>query len=391
MSRLSNFLIFFGIMIAVFGGIHYYLYSRLVVLPRISPPWSLYLKWTLLLLAMTPPAAFILIRTAEGSLGRISVAAGMLWMGLMFILFVHTLTFDSLRAGGWLAEKIGLLQPLDDARRLFFYRIGAASVGTLGILSGAWGMFKATGNLIVVTVDVPIKGLPIAFDGYTIVQLSDVHLGPTQGQAWMKKVVQVSNEIKPDLVAITGDLVDGSVDQLRQDVAPLADLKSKDGSYFVTGNHEYYFDAGAWIKHLPTLGIRVLSNERITLKRKRASLDLAGVGDQTGLSMPPYKGTNIAAALKGKAADRRSILLAHQPRVAEEASQHGVDLVLAGHTHGGQIWPFHYLVYLQQPYLKGLNNHKGTQVYVSQGTGTWGPPIRIGTVAELTKIVLRSA
>jgi predicted MPP superfamily phosphohydrolase len=218
-----------------------------------------------------------------------------------------------------------------------------------------------------------------------------MHLGPTYGKKWTQKVVDLSNSLKPDLVAITGDLIDGSVEQLREDVAPLAGLKSKDGTFFVTGNHEYYFDAASWIEHLQTLNMTVLVNQRVRVQRAGAALDIAGVGDQTGLRMPPGGGTDIPRALQGRDKSHPCVLLAHQPRVIEEAFRQGVDLVLAGHTHGGQIWPFNFLVYLQQPYVKGLHNHKGTQIYVSQGTGTWGPPIRLGTHAELTQIVLRSA
>ena len=391
MNRFIQFSIFFSIMVGVFTVVHFYLYRRLVVLPEVPQPWAQWLKWALITLASLPPLAFIFMRYTDSSLGRAAVVVAMAWMGLMFILLVHTLVFDGARLGHWLASKSGLVEAMDPDRRQFLMRLGASAVGGLGVASAGWGIYRALGSLKTVTVEAAIAGLPKAFDGFRIVQISDVHLGPTQGRAWMKEVVRRSNELKPDLVAITGDLVDGTVEQLRDDVAPLADLKSTHGTHFVTGNHEYYFDAGQWNQHLQSLGIRVLVNERLTLKRGKAALDIAGVGDPTGLRLPPGGGTDVAAAFKGKPAGRRSVLLAHQPRVAEEAHQAGADLVLAGHTHGGQIWPFHYLVYLQQPYLKGLNNHKGTQVYVSQGTGTWGPPLRIGTHAELTEIILRSA
>jgi predicted MPP superfamily phosphohydrolase len=189
------------------------------------------------------------------------------------------------------------------------------------------------------------------------------------------------------VVAITGDLVDGAVEHLREHVAPLANIKARHGVYFVTGNHEYYSGVDEWLQELGRMGIRVLHNERVSIGEGEDSFDLAGVDDHS--AHHPGHGPHVARALEGRDEKRACVLLAHQPRTVALAAEHGVGLQLSGHTHGGQIWPWSYLVYLQQPFVAGLHRHGDTQVYVSCGTGYWGPPMRLGTRSELTKIVLR--
>jgi predicted MPP superfamily phosphohydrolase len=200
--------------------------------------------------------------------------------------------------------------------------------------------------------------------------------------------------LKPDLIVITGDLVDGSVEELRHHVAPLADLQSLQGTYFITGNHEYYSGVDAWCTYIASLGVHILRNARVSISRNSTedSFDLAGVDDWASRHFPG-EGPNIRKALVNRDPNKVVILLAHQPVAVDEAATYDVDLQLSGHTHGGQIWPFTCLVYLQQPYTQGLYRHGDTQtqVYVSPGTGFWGPPMRLGTSAEITHITLRSA
>jgi predicted MPP superfamily phosphohydrolase len=232
-------------------------------------------------------------------------------------------------------------------------------------------------------VPVTLAKLPKALDGFTIVQLTDVHIGggPTLARDWLADVVARTNALAPDLIAITGDLVDGSVERLRDEVAPLKDLKARHGVYFVTGNHEYYAGAEAWIAELGRLGIRCLRNERLPITD---GLDLAGVDDY-------HARPDLARALAGRDPNRALVLLAHQPRAVHEAAAQGVCLQLSGHTHGGQIWPWNSLVRLQQPYVAGLVREGQTQLYVSRGTGYWGPPMRLGTHAEITRVTLKAA
>jgi predicted MPP superfamily phosphohydrolase len=209
----------------------------------------------------------------------------------------------------------------------------------------------------------------------------------------VEHVVRESNQLAPDVIAIVGDVVDGTVEQLRPVLAPMTELRARHGVFFVTGNHEYYARSGAraWMDEIARMGIRVLRNERVAIGSKQASFDLAGVPDH-GAARFPNDGPseNVAQALAGRDPSRAVVLLAHQPIAIHEATLHGVDLQLSGHTHGGQIWPWGALVRLQQPYIRGLHRIGETQLYVSCGTGFWGPPMRLGAPAEITEIILRA-
>jgi predicted MPP superfamily phosphohydrolase len=180
------------------------------------------------------------------------------------------------------------------------------------------------------------------------------------------------------------------VEHLRKDVAPLADLRAREGVFFVTGNHEYYSGATEWVAECERLGVRVLRNERVSVGRGGESFDLAGVDDANSRGKAPgHDGPDLGAALRGRDKSREVVLLAHQPVASEEAAANDVGLVLAGHTHGGQIWPFSYLVRLRYPYPTGLQRVGArTQLYISQGTGYWGPPMRLGTDSEIAVIEL---
>jgi predicted MPP superfamily phosphohydrolase len=246
-------------------------------------------------------------------------------------------------------------------------------------------------SVAVQRVVVSLPKLPPALSGYTIVQLTDVHVGPTIGRAFVEEIVRKANAASPDLIVITGDLVDGSVAQLGALTEPLRGLRAPDGVFFVTGNHEYYSGADEWVAELERLGIRVLRNARVGLRdADGGGLDLAGVDDWTAASILPHHGHDLPKALAGRDEARALVLLAHQPKSVVEAAERGVDLVLSGHTHGGQLFPFNYLVKLQQPFVAGLHRHEGTHIYVSRGTGYWGPPMRLGAPAEITRIELES-
>ncbi len=224
-----------------------------------------------------------------------------------------------------------------------------------------------------------------------MVQLTDVHVGPTIGHAFIDDIVRRTNALQPDLIAITGDLVDGSVEQLRDAVAPLARLRARHGVYFVTGNHEYFSGAAPWLNELGRLGIRVLRNERVSIGEGEASFDLGGIDDHSAARHGGLEpAAAVSQALSGRDPKRELVLLAHQPRSLLEAARFGVGLQLSGHTHGGQIWPFKYLVRLQQPFVEGLHRSGDAQIYVSRGTGYWGPPMRLGAPAEITHVTLES-
>jgi predicted MPP superfamily phosphohydrolase len=311
-------------------------------------------------------------------------------MGLVFYLIL----------GLWLGDLVRLASSLggfDPARRLFLLRgiAGAVSAGTAAVAIG--GVRSALRRPEVRTVEVPLAKLPRTLDRFTIVQLTDIHFGNTIGRDFALDLVARTNAIGADLIAITGDLIDGTVTHLRDVVDPLRDLKAPHGVFFVTGNHEYYAAsdgaAGAdeWLALLRTMGMNVLRNERVAIEHAGAGFDLAGVDDWSARSFGGGHGPDLAKALAGRDETRELVLLAHQPRQIPDAAAAGVGLVLSGHTHGGQIWPFRFVVRMFTPYVSGLFQVKETWAYVSRGTGYFGPPLRVAEPSEITKIVLRSA
>ncbi len=248
-------------------------------------------------------------------------------------------------------------------------------------------MANALGPPDLLRVPVRLRRLDPAFNGFRIAVVSDIHLGPLAGRAHTERIVAMINGTEPDLVAIVGDLVDGTVEELGSAAEPLRDLVSRDGAFFVTGNHEYFVDdTAAWLRELERLGVQPLHNENTAIRRGTAAFDLAGVNDVAGeqRSDPP----DFDRALSGVVGSRPTILLAHQPVQVKEAAERGVDLQLSGHTHGGQMWPFHYIVRAVQPSLAGLSTVDGTALYVTRGAGFWGPPVRIGAPPDITVISL---
>jgi uncharacterized protein len=277
------------------------------------------------------------------------------------------------------------------ARRVFLARGLAATAGVVALGTAGTGAYFANSTPVVRRVPVTLSGLDPALDGLRIVSFSDGHLSATYGGRRFERLVDLVNEQQPDVVAIVGDLVDGDVSELREEVAPLADLVSKQGVFFVTGNHEYFVDTQAWLRHLPTLGVDVLRNERVPIRRGSESFDLAGIDDRTAArSGIPGHGADLDAALDGRDDAVPVVLLAHQPYMVGQAQAAGVGLQLSGHTHGGQLWPFDYLIRLDQPSVVGLSRHGDTQLYVTSGAGYWGPPMRVGARPEVTVVELRS-
>ena len=267
-------------------------------------------------------------------------------------------------------------------------RISAIGVMALTPAITLVGFFMARRVAPVVDVEVPLADLPAPLEGFTIAQISDIHIGPTIKRNFVEAIVERVNRLGVDMVAITGDLVDGSVRDLAQHTEPLARLESRHGTYVVTGNHEYYSGVHAWIRELRRLGTRVLLNEHVVLDHDGAKLTVAGVTDYSAQHFDPAHKSDPHAAVKGAPTDAPRILLAHQPRSASVAAQAGYQLQLSGHTHGGQFWPWNLFVRLQQPFTAGLKRLGSMWVYVSRGTGYWGPPMRFGVPSEITLIRL---
>ncbi|MEU1572888.1 metallophosphoesterase [Streptomyces collinus] len=281
-------------------------------------------------------------------------------------------------------EPAGTAAPAGPSRRLFVSRIvagaaAAAAVGTVGY--GTYGVLRGPK---VKRVTVPLAKLPRAAHGYRIAVVSDVHLGPVLGRGFAQKVVDTINSTQPDLIAVVGDLVDGSVKDLGPAAAPLAQLRARHGSYFVTGNHEYFSGAEQWVEEVRRLGIDPLENAR----REMPYFDLAGVNDVAGEE--EGQGPDFAKALGDRDTERACVLLAHQPVQIHDAVEHGVDLQLSGHTHGGQLWPGNLIASGANPTLAGLDRYGDTQLYVSRGAGAWGPPTRVGAPSDITLIELAS-
>lgn len=384
---LTRILAFLAIVTTVLGGVHYYLWARLVRDVAWPEPWGRALGWTLLALALALPTFLALSRSLPREVSGPVAWVAFSWLGLMFLLFALLIPTDALRLVAWVIEKLSGA-PVDPGRRLFLARVFGGVVGLGGVGLAGFGLYHALRPIAVKPVRVALPDLPHPLHGLTIAQITDVHVGPTIGRAFLEDLVAKTNALQPDLVAITGDLVDGTVERLGALVEPLSRLKARHGVFFVTGNHEYFSGADAWIEHLGKLGIRVLRNERVTLDHDGAAFDVAGVDDPTGGNFVPGHGPDFARALGGRDAARPVILLAHQPKQIDEAAQHGVTLQISGHTHGGQIFPFNFLVPLQQPFVAGLHRVRDTTIYVSRGTGYWGPPMRVGAPAELTRIEL---
>ncbi|MGX1314036.1 putative MPP superfamily phosphohydrolase [Streptomyces calvus] len=274
--------------------------------------------------------------------------------------------------------------PSGPSRRLFVSRVvggaaAAAAVGTVGY--GTYGVLRGPQ---VKRVTVPLAKLPRAAHGLRIAVVSDIHLGPVLGRGFAQKVVDTVNATQPDLIAVVGDLVDGSVKDLGPAAAPLAQLTARHGSFFVTGNHEYFSGAEQWVEEVRRLGLRPLENDRTELPY----FDLAGVNDISGEDRG--QGPDYAKALGDRDRTRACVLLAHQPVMIHEAVEHGVDLQLSGHTHGGQLWPGSLIAGAANPTLAGLDRYGDTQLYVSRGAGAWGPPTRVGAPSDITVIELAS-
>jgi predicted MPP superfamily phosphohydrolase len=377
----SRLLVAVGILSTISWLVHRYVWARLVRDAAWPEVWSGILTVTVFVLAALIPLVFLGMRSLPRALNAPFAWVVYTWMGFALYLFLFTVLSDAARG---VAALAGVL-PADPDRRQALARTLAGAVAAVSALVGVGGLVNVARGFVVRRVSVPLAKLPKSASGYTIVQLTDVHIGPTLGRDFMESVVRETNALLPDMIVITGDLVDGTVDQLRAHVAPLRDLVAKDGVFFVTGNHEYYSGADEWIAHLSTLGVRVLRNEHVPI---RDAFDLAGVDDTSAARMLAHHGQDVAAALAGRDPSRAVVLLAHQPKALTEASAHGVDLQLSGHVHGGQLVPFNWLVRLDQPLVSGLHRVQDTWVYVSTGTGYWGPPMRVGSGSELTRIEL---
>jgi uncharacterized protein len=378
----ARIVLFIAFASVVLGGAHRYVWARLVRDAGLPQPWERASTLALIALFLLLIGGIVATRTLPRSVASPLLWFAYTWLGVLFLLVLSLAIAD-------LAKLFALRGIEDPDRRRVIMRIFAGAAAALGIGSSAVAIASALAPVAVKRVRVALDRLSPSASGLRIVQLTDVHVGPTIGRDFIERIVAKVNALSPDVIAITGDLVDGSVAELREHVAPLADLRARYGVYFVTGNHEYYSGVDAWITYLTSLGIRVLRNERVRIGGEDG-IDLAGIDDHS--AGVRGHGSDLRRALQGRDPDRPCVLLAHQPRGIDLADALGVDLQLSGHTHGGQLYPWKFLVRLQQPFVEGLHRLARAQIYVSRGTGYWGPPMRLGAPAEITEIELvRSA
>lgn len=288
---------------------------------------------------------------------------------------------------GALARAVLIVAGVEDPVRS---RVVAVAVLAIAAALLGWGAVEARRVPRIRTVPVPIAGLGAGLDGLRLLVITDTHYGPLNRRRWSERVVEAVNAQRPDIVAHAGDLADGPLERRRAQVDPLGKVEADLGRFYITGNHEYYGDAPGWIEYMTGLGWQPLHNEHRVVERGGDRLVMAGIDDPTGVTVPGH-GPDLAAALSGAEPDLPVVLLAHQPKQITDAVKAGVALQISGHTHGGQIWPFHYLVRLDQPVVAGLSEHGRTRLYTSRGTGFWGPPFRVFAPSEITVLTLRAA
>ncbi len=354
--------------------------------------------WGLVLLFFAAPFLSIFLRSKmpTDSISMIVSWIAYLSFGFFTLIFAVLVIRDGLLLVSTMAEllyrfvtnsaKLAFTNP---SRRLFL--VNGTNLGVLGLTGAltAYGLVQARKTPQVRQVDIFLENLPDEFNGFRILQLSDLHVSMTIRRDYVERVVERANGEKPDLIVFTGDLADGGAHALRVEAAPLADLQAPHGKFFVTGNHEYYSGVEGWLAEVRKWGFVPLLNEHRSIRLGAADIVLAGVTDYRAERIKPSHATNPGAALAGAPEKRVKIMLAHQPKSVFGAEATGADLLICGHTHGGQYIPYTYMVPLDQPYVHGLHKHGKTWIYVSRGTGYWGPPIRVGAPSEIT--VLRLA
>ena len=389
------FLIFFAISVLLATYITWRLFSKAAIRRR----WKIAVALGIVVTMFIPVLTIILRRSGYDNLGlHLLTWAGYLGVGFLSFVFsylvIRDLVWVPLAGIKMIQERISKPVPpsagsrkiANPSRRGFIVNSMNYGVVAAAALTTGYGIAAAKQTPQVKRVPVKIDNLPPALDGFRIVQLSDIHVNPTFRRAAVEDIVAVVNTLDADIVVLTGDLVDGSVAQLRSDVAPLKQINSVSGNFFVTGNHEYYSGVIEWIEEVKRLGFSVLLNEHLVIRRGQARMVLAGVTDYRGGNFLQSHRSDPQKALIGAPPADVKILLAHQPKNIFDAAKAGYDLQISGHTHGGQFFPWNLLVGFAQPYVSGLHTHQNTRIYVSRGTGYWGPPLRVGSPSEITLI-----
>jgi hypothetical protein len=393
--------LFFLIFFAVSGLLATYISWRLFSKAAFRRRWKIAIALGVVVTLFMPVLAIMLRRSGFDNLGiHLLTWIGYLGVGFLSFIFSYLVIRDLVWVpfAGLKMIKARISKPAPSAagsrqidnpsRRGFIVNSMNYGIMAAAALSTGYGIAEAKQTPRVKSVPIKIDHLPPELEGFRIVQITDIHVSPTFRRASVEEIVALVNTLDADIVVLTGDLVDGFVNQLGYDVAPLKQISSGSGNFFVTGNHEYYSGVIEWIEEVKRLGFTVLLNEHVVITRGQARLLLAGVTDYRGGNFLPSHRSDPQKALNGALPADAKILLAHQPKNIFDAAQAGYDLQISGHTHGGQFFPWNLLVGFVQPYVSGLHTHQNTQIYVSRGTGYWGPPVRVGAPSEITLIKL---
>ena len=401
-------LAFVAVVFLVIALIHLYLWKRLVR-DTLRPGWARRAGGlAVVLLAVLVPATLIGTRTGAA---KWLAWPGYLWIALMFYLLVALIVLEVPRLVLGLFTRARTTANAEQAamahagprtstatveapatstekpgveRRLLLARSAAIVAGLTATGITGYGVRTALGSPRLDRVEFPLAKLPRSLDGTRLAVVSDIHLGALTGLRRVGRIVDLINSVNADIVCVVGDLVDGTVEELGRFAEPLAGIRSRRGAYFVTGNHEYYSGFAPWVQEVARLGVRPLRNERVEL----GGLDLAGVNDLNGTGFGDAP--DFGKALGNRDTTRPVVLMAHQPIAAHDAAPYGVDLQVSGHTHGGQMVPFNLVVRMAQPIVSGLGRVDGVPVYVTNGAGFWGPPVRVGAPPQITVIDLRT-
>ncbi|NIJ09886.1 hypothetical protein FHU38_000230 [Saccharomonospora amisosensis] len=385
---------FFFVAIGLLALVHLYLWKRLVIdTTRAGTTARRVGTAVLVALALLMVAALALGTRLNPDIARWFTWPGYLWLAVFFYLLLALLVLELPRLVllPWTRKRPASADasPGSVSRRVVLARGAAAVAGvTVAGLVG-YGTTVALGPPTVTRVPITLRRLDPRAAGCRIALISDLHLGPILGRSFTERVVDLVNAERPDVVALAGDLVDGDVADLADAAAPLARLRSSYGTFYVTGNHEYYVGYRQWVEYVPSLGIRPLRNERVEISHNGGVFDLAGINDATGYQW--QDAGDVGEAVAGRDPSRAVVLVAHQPVDVRHAVRHDVDLMLAGHTHGGQLSPFELIVNLQQGAVAGFYQVEDTKLYVTRGAGFWGPPVRVGAPPDVTIVELRAA
>lgn len=388
---------FLIIVVIVLGLLHGYVGVRMIA-PFALAGYGLVIYWTaIVLLAMAPISGIILrIKGIENPFTDILLWVGYTSLGLFSLAFVIFLIRDIAWLVSLILAKLVILFDGDskpgliysaDRRQFLLMAVNMGIAGLTGILGGI-GLFQARNLPTVFRREIKLSRLPEKLSGLRIVQISDIHIGPTIKGDYVQQVVDQVNDLQADLIFFTGDMVDGSVEYLSQDVEPLRALQARYGKFFVTGNHEYYSGVEFWEQKVADLGLKNLKNEHQIIEIRGEALAIAGVTDLMAHQINKSYRSDPQKAVSGIPVSMITLMLAHQPGTASLVDGLNIDLMLCGHTHGGQYYPFNFMVARAHPFIAGLYRQGSMQVYVNQGTGYWGPPLRLGIPSEITLLTL---